>query len=423
VVLSSVAYWTPGAGFEYVAFDGSTWTVEPAAAAPAPTSIASATSPDEVTLTKTGVTALTLDSSGEPWMAQALLDQNNAGQGTLVIRHRALGVWTGETLGTTTGIPSIEFDYRTGFVHVLYQTPQGPTYAWRTSSGWNFEPFDPPSAVVATMRIDGAGRVRVAYVAYPSLSLYCATRTPGGWVSQLIDSTSRCFAPSLAFKGLGRAHIAYGDQDPVDRTTRLKYAEDRPDIGWTTEPISPAGSSIYEFSLAVSPGNVPYVAFQDLGLNCLRATWRSNGVWTTETVDAYPESGQHPSIGVNEGYEPVVAYKGGLSSGTRVATGNAIVVGIDPPPAPAGLRISGSWPNPVRSGGSLRLTVLSPKADRVRLEAFDASGRSVGRSALLPVAAGQTRLEWAARPQPGLLFLRLVSEAGRSAVARVVVVD
>jgi hypothetical protein len=413
--LPRVSYWTAGQGFVYAEFDGAHWTRGPTQAGALETM---SIPPAGVNLIRTGVTALALDSLGDPWIAEVILDQDDAGQGTVAIRHRASGTWTGELLGVANGIPSIDIDAG-GTVHVLYSTTTGLVYAHRTGGVWTIEPFDPQIAF-GTLRVDPSGGVHVAYTTYPSRLLYCATRTGGGWTSGLLDSSGYVSGAVLAFNNASNhAHILYSVSAPNGLTDQLIYLEDRPDIGWTAEPITPAGSSIWEYDLAVAPSNVPYAVFRDSNV---RAAYRVNGTWTTETVDGLAGAGEHPSIAM-DGDQPVVAYKASYNVGVRLASGTAITLGVDPPARPAGLRVSESWPNPAHTRSALNLAVDSPSADVVRIETFDAAGRCVGRSAPQAVPAGRTRLAWAMPARPGLVFVRVVSASGQAATTRVVVLD
>jgi hypothetical protein len=171
-------------------------------------------------------------------------------------------------------------------------------------------------------------------------------------------------------------------------------------------------------SSAVGGGTFPYVAFADFSTSLLRVAWRAGGVWNAETVDALTGA-QYPSITFDGANEPIIAYKSDLGSGARLATGSPLVaIPISTLGRPS-LSLLGA--NPLRAGTTIALSWNAAADGFMRLEAFDASGRAVGRARTVAVQAGVNRLEWAGPARAGLLFLRARDASGATATVRAVI--
>jgi len=122
------------------------------------------------------------------------------------------------------------------------------------------------------------------------------------------------------------------------------------------------------------------------------------------------------------------SFAGSINQLTVVAIGNdtPTVTGVgDRVPPLSGLRVRALWPNPTGSGGSpvtVRFELNAP--DRVGLEVYDVAGRVVDSVAPRAFAAGSTHmLQW--NPGDlgsGVYFVRLVSEAGLTAKAKLAIV-
>ncbi len=399
-----VAYWTPGQGFRY--YDGNSVQAAQAKAA---------VTPREIQLLRVGAAALALAGGNEPWIAEVVLDSNDQGRGSLAVVHRAAGVWSSDSIGVANGPPSLGFDRAGGVAHVFYSTQAGPVYAWHDVGGWHSEAFDSASSY-GTMRLDRTGQPTLAYVMIPSRRLYYATRSGGAWHSQLVDGSGIASGPALAFTGTGHPRIVYGDASGGTGVQSLRYAEEA--VGaWTTQPIAPAGNATFEYSLALL-GDAPFVAYHTSDTDLLNMATRNGGTWTTENVDPLIGAGQNPSIQIDGGNEPVIAYKSSYSTGTRYATGSP-VVGVSELAGVRGVRLSGA--SPLRRGTSVALTATVAAGGSARLEAFDAAGRTVGAAQWLDLVPGANRIEWVAPARVGLTFLRLTTPAGASATTRVVV--
>ncbi len=85
----------------------------------------------------------------------------------------------------------------------------------------------------------------------------------------------------------------------------------------------------------------------------------------------------------------------------------------------------GAYPNPTRESSEIRFGLTAPAS--VSLEVIDSAGRSVSRSQLGTLAAGDHRLPWNARdaanrPLPGGVYFARLAVGGRSEVTRLVLI-
>jgi flagellar hook capping protein FlgD len=122
-------------------------------------------------------------------------------------------------------------------------------------------------------------------------------------------------------------------------------------------------------------------------------------------------------------------YDAGVYVTPVVTSGDSVRIafgtGVGPTALAAGLRIA-AGPNPAR--GAVALTVTSDRGGWQEIEAHDLAGRLVRRIADGPAGPGVRRLTWdgtdarGARARAGV-YLVSVREGGRTALARVVVID
>ena len=398
--LPNIAYWSPGSGFHY--YDGvSTQSAQPPLAASAP---------GQIELIHYGEAALALDFGGQPFVAEADLDSDQPANNTLTIAHRDNGAWTFESMGQTDGLLSIEYDGWTGKLHLLHRTGGGMVYAWREAGTWHTEPFGPGFGV---LKLDHAGNPAVAYA--DASGLHYATRSGNSWQSVLVEGRAGVAVPALAFNSQGRPRIVYGysvGTNPGDYF--LRYATESNGT-WTTEPVAAAGGSVYDYDLAML-GDVPYVAFQG-GASAFFATKGASG-WSAAPVDPQAGFGQYPTIVIDNDYRPIIAYQAS-SYGARYATGSQIV-GVSPI-APVSRIALAALNVPAPRGSSIALRASVREAGSARLEAFDASGRSVAPPSRVDLVAGPNLVSWSAPSRPGLVFLRLVADNGEVATTRAVI--
>jgi hypothetical protein len=92
-----------------------------------------------------------------------------------------------------------------------------------------------------------------------------------------------------------------------------------------------------------------------------------------------------------------------------------------PPPTAAEYSLAPPVPNPARAGDPLRVAFTLPRAEAVRCDLLDASGRRVATLPSRRCPVGPNALSWTPGPlPPGLYFLRLVPGTGPVAVRRLV---
>ena len=95
--------------------------------------------------------------------------------------------------------------------------------------------------------------------------------------------------------------------------------------------------------------------------------------------------------------------------------------GTDEGATPLAFSFGPAIPNPTRGATTFRLAL--PRSGRVRLEAFDVSGRLLGAAVDGVLAAGRYELRWDARgTAPGVYFARLLVDGQVRARRQLVVV-
>jgi hypothetical protein len=430
--LPRVSYWTPFSGIHYAVHDGVAWQNElvPPTGAPAaagrparPEQSDARVGPDGVTLIRTVTTALALDAAGEPWIAHALLDQDDGNRGLLMLSHREGGAWvTQQTQEYTYGTPSIEVD-AAGNVHVLYGSSDGLRYGvWDSAEGWTSEVVD--ATGYGSLRLDAQGNPHVAYVGGSPWALRYAEKSGGQWQSQPVDALGYPRWPSLVLDFQGRAHIAYTwswSSDPASPCD-LRYAEQKAE-GWDAVQVDAGGQTGVQPSLALDAGNNPVIAYYTGNTLDLKSASRDSWWnWTVQTVDAEGNTGHSPSLAVDPAGQPLVVYTADFSLGLRMAKGTA-TIGV-PLAAPAlAFRLRSCGPNPLVAGRPLALALELPADATVWIEAYDAAGRQLAASPPRRCAAGVAALTWdPGWRSPGLYLVRVRASSGLAATARVAVV-
>jgi hypothetical protein len=400
--------------------------------------------------------SLALDTAGTPHIAYTI--------GTS-LKHavKSAGTWSVATVDSTGLFQSgcaLAVD-ASGAPHVCW-SPNGAWYAEKTSGVWNAEPIDPSAASSqVALALDASGVPHVVYKISGG-DLKYAVRTGSGWVTEPIDPQG--WGPSLVFDADGDPHVAYALS-----TGPLKYAV-RKSGNWTyvtVDSVATSGGSGYfdPPTLRLDAGGDPHLSYManDPDFD-LKYAERAGGVWTTTVVDSVGFVGWYNSLALDAADRPHVTYTGGSDElvyarhdggawvfetldpvsgvgdfnslaltfqGPHVACrdypGNRLLyLYPDPatgvtalPGAAAELRLEAPRPNPQVGAGAVTFAFTIPAPETVRLTVHDVRGRSVTAWPARAYPAGSHRVSWEpGAAASGVYWIRLITDSGRSAAAR-----
>jgi hypothetical protein len=206
-----------------------------------------------------------------------------------------------------------------GTVHVVYLGFGGLKHAVNTSGTWTEELTDVTGKCEASLAVDSAGKVHVAY--YSSAggkTLRYATNASGSWVSSNIEtfaSLGCSFRPdhtvSLGVDATGVAHIAYAGGSP---DYGLKYATN----GGGTWSISTLDShAIEHVSLAVDLNAKVHITYDNNGYQ-LKYAHGVTGAWTIEVLEETNFVWSRPVLALDAAGKAHVSYIVSLRPGSEL---------------------------------------------------------------------------------------------------------
>lgn len=431
-----IAEWMTGSGgVRYAELNGSQWSAQtvpvtyysileaPYGRSPALPDGRAVVDPLNTELLITTATSLALDSQGNPWIAWATTDRLNHTPTLhpVGVTYRSGGVWTTEALQAGVNRPVVEAD-GSGRVHVCFEAGSDAVhnlrYAVREAGVWTYETVD-MRAGRPDLRLDGQGNPHVLYLDETRNVLVYAVRNGAGWDRIDVPSPNSPGDFALALDPAGQARVAVADyvvnyQPPI----QIHYLEQG--ASWQISTADPSTSNKFDLSLALDPAGRPVISYNDQNGLDLKVATRAAGVWTRAIVDSEGNTGYSSSVVVDTDGRAFISYQ--ANQGMRVATGTAMV-DVGPGAIPRALQLAGPYPNPVRLGNPLALSVELPGATSIRLEAFDVSGRRVSEPLLVPMSAGRNPVSWnPSFESPGVYVLRAISGAREAVSKRIAVV-
>lgn len=419
-----VAYWGPG-GIWYAESDGETWTVSaPQTPAPLARAFESATFRDAVPahteFTRFWFTSLDFDSHGEPRLAYAFENANDAREGCVSFRSRSAAVWINESVESTRSwAPSVSVA-PDGAAHVCYWvTGTGELrHAVESTTGWDYDVVDAVGAM-PSLTVDAQGRPRVAYWTTNSVIMY-AVREGEQWTR--IPVATGGTHPSLALDSQGRPRIAFRSSTG----NGLFYAERNPGGSWIVTPLGTCYDADAQPALALDAEGQPRIAYVSADGAHLMLASRTATDWTFQPMASVSMSGQFfgdLSIATDRSGHVGITYFGGFNSALEFLTDAPRgIVGVPTSSsAPTRLGLS-AWPQPARAGERLGLALTLPEPGSATLTMHDVLGRRVASFDRVIPASGRVTLDWRVpEVSPGVYLLRL-SQGGHVALGRVVVV-
>jgi hypothetical protein len=353
--------------------------------------------------------SLALDPSGTPHLSY--FDPAGA---DLAVRYatRTGSGWIAETVaiagapGITMGKTSLAFDAQ-GTPQVAFCVDQALRFAQKSANGWLVETLDtngaPQVGRYPSLQIDSQGD---PYIAYSDDSrLVLAHKAENGWQFETVDSGGGLY-PSLALDASGNASISYfGSGQSV-----LKYAH-HDASGWSIE--TPGAGALS--SLVLDANGNPCISYQD-NSGILKYATKSNGGWTTQTVDGSELSGSRQSLALDSMGRPSVAYEFHTRYSRQVALRYAHA------DLASGVEVTNrarTWFSPVSpspSRGSIaQLAFRLARREVVTVQLFDVRGRLVALRPSQTYDPGEHAVQWDTGSHPaGMYFLRLQTQRGES---------
>src|SRR6185295_12851919 len=149
------------------------------------------------------------------------------------------------------------------------------------------------------------------------------SRPDSTWIFEIVD-THVGFYTSLALDGNDVPHICYFDSTNAD----VRYATRAPGY-WVNELVDSTGSVGQYTSIAMDPQGRPAIAYFDFTNGNLNLATRVNGAWSIEVADTVGIVGYYASLAFDRSGQPCVSYLdlgGGLKFARRTAAGWATVM-------------------------------------------------------------------------------------------------
>lgn len=203
-------------------------------------------------------------------------------------------VQTVDSLGSDRGIhSSLALDSR-GRPHVSYYGDNQLRYASKYDSTWTFETVDINVGFYTSLALDADDVPHICYFDSTNADVRYATKAPGYWVNQLVDSAGSVGQyMTIALDPGGNPGIAYYDATHGD----LKYAK-LVNGAWTLETADSAGDVGYYTSIAYDKLGQACVSYLDLdgGLKFAR---RTGAGWTTFEIEAGAGLGSFSSLALD----------------------------------------------------------------------------------------------------------------------------
>jgi len=326
--------------------------------------------------------------------------------------ERKNGAWAYERLSSGSFSPSasIALDPAGSPHALLHDAPRGAILGSHESGSWTFE----PAPGVGRLRFDFQGRPHVAFAGGSNLDeIQHAEPDAGGWGVVACD-TAHAFARtfSLAVDGNGEPHLAYYSR----MNESIRYAKRSGGI-WTVETVA-TGLDIWgATAIAVGSGGEPFIVYSNWTGEGIWFARRVQGVWQRQLLGSTADAQQSPSLAIDANGRPHVAYFGMFQ--LRYAVGSP-VTSVDARRSIAGFRVGPVAPNPVRSGGTLQMSLELEGHRQVFIELLDVTGRRVAVREPEDFGPGSHLVQWSPRvPAGGLYFLRVASDRGEQETLRV----
>ena len=194
----------------------------------------------------------------------------------------------------------------------------------RTGNHWQVRTVDPQEGS-GKFNCTAAGANNSLHIAYANVStgttgLRYAVWQGSGWKTEIVDGGDTAigeavgFSACLAMDSTGDPHVIYSNESRPS----IRYAA-RKNNRWTIQVVEGLAAVAYpdRNSIAIGPGDRPYLGYFDAGRGELRVAYPSGKAWVIETVDG-GGCGFNSSLETDATYI-YVAYSDAVQGGLKVA--------------------------------------------------------------------------------------------------------
>lgn len=208
----------------------------------------------------------------------------------------------------------------TGKSHLAFQYEGiGVRYGKRTGGAWTYRTVDVSPTKVISLALDPTSAPAIVFA---SGSVRFARENAGVWSSTAVTGTANVGSYlSIAFDGVGNAHICYHDAT----ANALKYAISGAGGAWSVSTVEPGGGT--HCAITVDPAGIPHISYRSNTPvpGALKYATKTGGTWQITVVDAV--AAERTSIAVTDSGIAHISYI--ASNALRYARQANLVIAVD----------------------------------------------------------------------------------------------